>query len=626
MRSSKCLWCVVVLLHLAALPLFGANRPKTRKPLATYTSVVPFDLPQGTQRADFRYAVRGGVCPAGHAVARPDNIYVCDHIEPNSFSGGSITFTVMTDTGAVLLTQTAAPGFQTFPVFCNAPSGTPPPPFIASGTRTIDISSLTATGDATLFLQTVVTDNGCGPGVQNVSLAPASVADYQGKVTFDGSFSVQEGDLQDVGAMLSNRVRAMALTSPAAETIHVPLGLPFKWGMVRKTTAPHTPIPCDFELSIFEQNPLPVDDQPTYPERTTVLFADRVLLPFGDASPVNTKEFVGIHLGTQYFKATPSDTSIPPVMIRVDVLPPTALGSPPYDVDDEIVEVANRRGIMPQWIKGQVKKEAQPLSSPFWDRRSFRYEPFTGDLREVSRYNNLRVQLPFSRYRLKTQSNDPPPSGLAQGISLDVPDDVLFRDALFINRGGLRRIVTSATPSVNDDDVTVREIVDANYGQRWWSLNSAAFQAAEAARRAGNDTLTFNAQTTLASSYGLLQEMYYNAIRISHWKDPYGPGLADVHPRFLTDEPTNLQAGDGSLHVATVHLLRKLDQASSGALQGRYGVAPFRIDKFDSFADFQSRWQIALRFYNYGMRGYATDVLNNANNYLPSRVDTGIQP
>lgn len=185
---------------------------------------------------------------------------------------------------------------------------------------------------------------------------------------------------------------------------------------------------------------------------------------------------------------------------------------------------------------------------------------------------------------------------------------------------------TLATAANNDDDVTAREIVDNNPRQNWATQNAAAYAAADAARAAGSDTFDFNAQTTLASSYGLLQQMYCNAVRYSHWKNPFGPGIADIHPRFLSDTAVNLQNGDGTLHVATIQLLYQLDNASSGVYQPLFGVAPYRIDQFSSFADFEAKWQIALQFYNYYQTGYAASVLSFADDYTPMRVDTGIRP
>ena len=365
------------------------------------------------------------------------------------------------------------------------------------------------------------------------------------------------------------------------------------------------------------------DDASQYPNRTVSLFPDSVLLGFNMTAVTTSKSFVGLHIGTQFLQVTPTDTSIKPALIRVDVVKPTTLGAyPPFDLDDDISKVASRRGIPPQWIKGHADKESDRIGigkNVHWDRTTFRYEPLSADLGYVSRcFSGCskpdREVAPFSRYRFATQTND---GALAVGSDLSA-DDIAFRTRL--HDSDQITFLTATQP-----DVTAREIFDGNdFRQHWSVVNDIEFKRVEADLKKGKDDLSFNAQTALASSYGLLQCMPDPVARIANWRDPFGPGIADIHPSYLADTSVNLANGTGSLNVATVQLLRLLTIASAG--KSPLGGGAFPIDHFDSFVNFRDAWKRALQLYNAGESGYDQDVMSRAQDYTPSLASAGIQP
>jgi hypothetical protein len=585
-------------------------------------------VPQGTRNLKLQVELYAGADYANTAALEfPD--YQCV-VRPLSYSNPSFSVHVR-DASAETLFQETFPALPSFFLIrtCTADPDWPPPREKVE-VRTIDIGDLAADADAVVTVES----HFC---VDEPMLTSRS-SWMEGRLSADntpllGVFSneaglgEQRGDLYPAPQppLLSTLTAAPAVQAgpepTPGQTIRVALGQPFGWGMTRKVT--NEQIECTFALDyvVFDpDNPI-VDDSAVYPGRTVSLFKDQVLLPFGFDKPQTRVTMVGVHLGTQYFRATPTDGKTRAAIVKVEVKPPQVLGNSPNDLDDEIVEVANRRGILPQWIKGNAykesgKKRAGAQGTVFWDRETWRYEPLSWDLAHVSRGQQLRTQDPYERYRMATQTNDPPPIGLAQGTSV-TQNDIDYRSVLSIRRGGVRRPIDPTDP-----DVTAREILDGNLGQNWQTANSRRWQRAEAQRRAGNDPMTFNAQTPIATSYGLLQIMFPVAIDDIGWHDAFNDPNAVVNPSLLMDTSQNLAVGEGSLHVSTVYHLYVYTRASAGGYKGQ---PAFRIDQFDNFAAFEESWRKGIRFYNKDMPGYADDVLKYAKTYSPSRTDAGIQ-
>jgi hypothetical protein len=72
------------------------------------------------------------------------------------------------------------------------------------------------------------------------------------------------------------------------------------------------------------------------------------------------------------------------------------------------------------------------------------------------------------------------------------------------------------------------------------------------------NALNFTAQTTIASSYGLLQVLYSTAISPMQWEGVNGK----QNPSLLFDAPSNVSSGGGSLVLGTGYLRRVFSTAN----------------------------------------------------------------
>ncbi len=255
--------------------------------------------------------------------------------------------------------------------------------------------------------------------------------------------------------------------------------------------------------------------------------------------------------------------------LHVSVVAPAALGTTGNQLDYLINLFAHSRGIPPQWIKSQVRTESDK-----WNPLSFRYEPLSFDLKSVSRlYKNkklttpLREKIPYSRYRLATGPSD---GALTQDPAL-LPMDIAPRESLFVKDSQNNKVPIDASMKY----VSARAIYDANYlHQGWHKHNSKLHDQVKAAyaKDPSKDPLAFTAQTTIASSYGLLQVMYTTAISPMLWKNwPKDPNPTPLNPSFLFDTAANVAEGDGSLAIGTAYVIKKYKEtnpASETSLSG----------------------------------------------------------
>jgi hypothetical protein len=453
-----------------------------------------------------------------------------------------------------------------------------------------------------------------------------------------GQFETEEADfapqISDLGITPPPSLRSPVTNTDDPvpnQTMVVPLGLAFNWGYVKRGTGKK--VPARFELLAHHFDPEIPNDAAKYPGRPTVLYYDRVLIAFGPAEDsVDKKHFLGIHLGTQFFKATPDDTNLKPMIIKVIVKPPESMGKVANDLDAAFTNTAHRRGIPPHYLKGQGEQESDKRKVAgkwVWVREGYRYEPYSSDLAECSRGNKLRSKAPYQRYRMATQPGD---GDLAEGVSLSRPADTEFRNTLKYKRNG-----TTAYLDETVTDVTCREIVDGSNGgpgvkgQRWDVQNAGTYNSVENELAAtGNDRISFNAQTPMAASYGLLQALWTSIIRYTRWNDALGPGVAVLNPSLLSDTDDNLAAGDGSLNVSSIQLTRNFVLASSGGVSS-CTTPTFDPNNFATVAEFQNAYRNSLNLYNCywkdsdtGIR-YGQSVINKTKNYIPKRSDTGFQ-
>jgi len=476
------------------------------------------------------------------------------------------------------------------------------------------------------------TDDGDVPMTIRAQGVAIDVTVYEGKpdqglFAAEPSLAPQIKDIDPSPALLRRGPVTLDADPVPNQTLTVPLGLPFKWGMLKRKDK--SPVKATYELLVHHFDPLIPDDTAKFPGRPTVLFDDRVLLAFGADEPVPERWFIGLHLGKQFFKVTPVDPKIPACIVRVDVKLPEQLGKPPNDLDDWLAKTAHRRGIPPHWIKAQVEKESvkkKVAGQWIWRRDTFRYEPFSADKKWISRNKKLRSKEPYDRYRLSTQAND---DDLPQGADLNRPADTEFRNRYKYKRGN------AAPAQITEDvvDVTASEIVLANEaagkkGENYDIQNSDAFNAWVAAFGNGQDPLLFNAQTTLASSYGLVQMLYVSAIELN-WNNATGdPDAAVLNPALLMDTDDNLNGGDGSLHIGTVLLLKRRNFASNGG-NAKCVVPTFDLTKYNAYKEFEDAHRSLLTTYNCGFSKdgltYGEYVMSGAKQYTPTRKDTGIQ-
>lgn len=169
------------------------------------------------------------------------------------------------------------------------------------------------------------------------------------------------------------------------------------------------------------------------------------------------------------------------------------------------------------------------------------------------------MQSPFSLYRLKTAD------GLGQGTGLDPNNaDISPREIYCIFRtDGTRRRMTEF-----DELISAQVILDANdevppgdpsgcFSQNW--LENLENRRIRDELNQNPDALNFTAQTTIASSYGLLQVLYDAAISPMQWKGVSGAR----NPSLLFDTPTNVPNGGGSLGLGSGYLRRLFPRVNS---------------------------------------------------------------
>ncbi|MGH7431005.1 MAG: hypothetical protein ACREI5_04220 [Candidatus Methylomirabilales bacterium] len=332
-----------------------------------------------------------------------------------------------------------------------------------------------------------------------------------------------------------------------------------------------------FFVEVFDQNGMPavstftLEGANANPQITEArLFPDHVAIPFDRDTPSVRKEFQAVHLGNVTLKVyDAADPTSLRFSLPIEVTKPSRLGDTNNQVDglaldQTLIDLGHRRGIPPHFVKGQIKREAAILPSGQFKPNSYRYEPLTVDLRYISdcvdpfKSGNchLRRIPPYALYRLKT---DDRLDRLDQGTGLDPSSaDISPREALCIFKtdGITRRFMTEF-----DELISAQAIFDANdrikvprgdpcVSQNWMKhlknpiiLNKLMTDP---------NALNLTAQTTIASSYGLLQILYSTAIAPMQWQGVNGK----QNPSLLFDTPSNVSSGGGSLVLGSGYLRR----------------------------------------------------------------------
>lgn len=394
--------------------------------------------------------------------------------------------------------------------------------------------------------------------------------------------------LQIEATLLTPSKPAETTSASGTPEAHVPLGSKFQLRLIQPSqSGPPTGIASTFTLG-----------SPTFQGTLSPnsVFPNNVILSY--TQPANdTGQFQAVHLGSQMMTITPNDTSQQPVTLTVVVDQPAALGSRHPEVDALVIPIADRKGILPQYVKGQMHQESGGNFNP----NAYRYEPlapYVGDFGVISRNQDLRTQTdPYSHYRLATQT-DCEDDALAAGDAL-ITNDISPRERYLICPQGQCRNITAA-----DQFVVALDIINANPSQNWRTANPRNYRIVQQAAANGDACNSiWTAQTALASSYGFFQVMYVTATD-RHWPGADG---ALKNPSLLFDTADNLAIHGGSSELGTdivEQAVVRLDPGDSANPQ------------FDTETDLQDIFKDGWSTYN-ASSSYPSLVLSKSNLYPP---------
>lgn len=393
--------------------------------------------------------------------------------------------------------------------------------------------------------------------------------------------------------------------APASAT--VPLGSRFVLGMQR-VGSPNQAIVANFTMG--NATLASAQSDPT-------LYPASALLEFNPEPSETTKIFQAVHLGTQAVVITPDDSSIPKQVVTVTVVKPASVGTThstvtvgndSFDLDAKVIEWADKRGIPPYLIKGIIDRETGATFNAF----EWRYEPLTTDWDEFSGASrgpdlaagqNGRALPRYAPYRL--EYDDDHPRGTLLVDSEDVhPRHVFYSDS------------TTKTHFADEEQlVSAYAIVSQNeFWQHWIAILGNVKKKAYV-KKDPKTALSWTADTTLASSYGLMQVLFSESF------DNYNyPGISgQLRPYYLFDTPTNVTQGAGSLQVGSGVYVSKYrfqnGYDDTGEFSPQYKTPETLDDEYKSglfgyngeFCDF-----ITAQHQCYG-----PDTMNRSKKYLP---------
>ena len=135
-------------------------------------------------------------------------------------------------------------------------------------------------------------------------------------------------------------------------------------------------------------------------EINSPLFSNSTGMFFDPQTESSSKEFLAVHLGKGEIIAAVAINGGSVVVgssaaeKEITVVSPAKLGAEHNEMDEIIIEKADKFGIPPQIIKGQIDQESEFNSS------SYRYEP-SYDRRYVSIRNDIRTRSAYTHYRME---------------------------------------------------------------------------------------------------------------------------------------------------------------------------------------------------------------------------------
>jgi hypothetical protein len=417
------------------------------------------------------------------------------------------------------------------------------------------------------------------------------------------------------------QIRAQNVTSGGAAEIHttttpiaatVPLGARFTLSLQHAGPTP-TSIVANFGIGLAGL---------TNAQADPALYPSSALLEFKAASSEDTKTFQAVHLGTQTVVITPDDSSLTRVVVAVKVVRPAklgtthqtvTLGSNSFDLDAKIIEWADKRGIPPQLIKGIMDRESASKFRPL----EWRYEPLTTDWDDfappcpafglgVFVCQDGRSLQQFVPYRMEYDSAHP------RGALLIDAEDVHPRSAFYSDFAQRIKIADSAQL------VTAYAIVSENESWQNWIkiLRSQSKHVLLDDPTMIQTALSWPANTTLASSYGLMQVLFAESF------DNYGyVGIGGQRrPYYLFDVPTNVAGGGGSIPVGTGVYVFKYRKTNRFDKKRQFSPA------YDTPAELDAHYLKGLMAYNGEtcLRSdcYGPDTVSRIQNYLPVASST----
>jgi hypothetical protein len=389
------------------------------------------------------------------------------------------------------------------------------------------------------------------------------------------------------GAITGGISSSKTVSGSSAINATFPLGAEFKFNLTSLDAngAPQD-VKANFDLSSANVSPAP--DQ-------NGLFPNNVVIEYADSTADTSKTFQAVHKGTVTLKITPTDqqngtvTKPDPVTVNLTINDPASLGSSHTDLDSTILNYAHKRGIPPQYIKGQIRQE----STATFDPNFYRYEPLGSDLRYIQK-NATALTSPYSLYRMEISQT------AGRGTSLSPTADVdqrnIYRIADRSSPGGMRNLRNS------DMFVTAAAIFQANAVAQNWNNAKICKCAATLQKIVANPSiLNFSAQTTLAASWGLMQVIHATAIAPQQWNNGSGG-----QPHLLFNRDTAISLGTDYDRRTFLKVNVSINNSSptlsdSAALRTAYSLG------FDLYRGAQP-----------GDDFYGSAVLSSSGQYLPS--------
>lgn len=296
-----------------------------------------------------------------------------------------------------------------------------------------------------------------------------------------------------------------------------------------------------------------------------------------------------------------------------------------YDIDSLIIDIAGETGILPQIIKGIMKKESIGFEP------SYRYEIY----QDIG--GTVRNKFDSSHTYWINSTNDPgfpdiPDHGTiwySPSISKDEYPEPIFAWEFLMNNFSLYYHDTLLV--INPTDSLTRAIYDSERKKIWKyykkfynekkKLGLTDQQAHDSARvKTKQEYFSFlkneyggigmdsiYAQTRIIASYGLMQLTYYGAV--DSYRDDWGLEYPNNDINYLPEDiniiPINIEYG-------TKHFLGKLRNALAGSIEYP------KEDTWDKNHGFELSYWHGLRSYNNSSK-YPNPVFNFTKNYLPKK-------